>query len=229
MTAQSSPPSRSNTPVCAPRRLWRRVVVASAFLGCSVLASPLMSHAADVFINGVKVSGLTSETFDKAQVRFDEKGDVHITVPDVKIRFEGSPTEGSSKGAVTGRAEAEKPRLSRDYFLISSQTSPGATQYDIEIHINGRFVTRARSADGKQLTIKLNEYLSPGDNTVVFTAVKRLGEGRKSFSRQDEFTLLLGQGEASGQQIIIEKTLVRYSRDASQVDNDTYSLNIRVE
>lgn len=228
MTAQPSP-ARLNILGRDSRHPRRGADVASALLCCVVLAFPLMTHAADVFINGVQVNGLTSESFDKAQVRFDEKGNVHITVPDVKIRFEGSPNEGSSEGAVAARAAADKPRLSRDYFLISSQTNPGATQYDIEIHINGRFVTRARSADSKQLTIKLNEYLSPGDNTIVFTAVKRLGEGRKSFSRQDEFTLLLGQGEASGQQIIIEKTLVRYSRDASQVDNDTYSLNIRAE
>ena len=37
--------------------------------------------AVEVYVNGVNIEGLTNQTFEKVNVRLDEKGNVHIDAP----------------------------------------------------------------------------------------------------------------------------------------------------
>ncbi len=200
-------------------RLHRTVAPILLMLGLLV---PMVAHAADVFVNGVKVDGMTNQDFSDAKVRFDEKGDVHITVPGIKIHFEDDAPPPAA-------AQRKAPPLDKTYWLISNQTNPGSTQYIIDVHINGTFVTRATSKSTKPLTLNITKHLVKGENTVVFSAVKNLQGDRKSFDPSDTLSVLIGEGQAQGQQITIERTLTRYRRNASQLDNDTKVATIVAE
>ncbi len=195
----------------------------SPLLALSVLLSLLFSAnaaAGDVYLNGVKVPGLRDQLFQNADVRFDRKGDVHITVKGVTVQVQG---EGA-----TGQTTPPAPGLQHAYFLVSSKTSPGATQYDIQIHINGEFVTKCKSTDG-QLAMNVTRYLRPGQNEVVFTAFKDLSGARKAFGADQKFTLILGRGKSRGDQIVIERTLATYVRTAADVSNDSHAVTIAAE
>ena len=177
------------------------------------------ASAQDIFLNGVKVNGLTDQHFEGASVRFDDKGNVHLSIPDVRVHHDAQKTA----------SRKEAPKLRRTYWLVASQTNPGATQYNVDVHVNGQFVTRLVSADARQLTVNVNKFLVPGNNTVVFTAIKDLGKARRSFAEADELTFFLGEGAASGHQITIDRTLVRYTRTAAEVDNDTATFTFLAE
>jgi hypothetical protein len=186
----------------------------------SLLVVASSASAGDVYLNGVKVDGLRDQLFQNADVRFDGKGDVHITVKGVTVQVQGAP------GSVGQTAAA--PGLQHHYFLVSSKTSPGATQYDIQVHINGQFVTKCRSADG-QLAMDVTRFLRPGQNQIVFTAFKNLADARKAFGSDQKFTLILGRGKSRGDQIVIERTLSTYVRTAADVSNDSHAVTVAAD
>ena len=86
-----------------------------------------------------------------------------------------------------------------------------------------------KSADKRQVTLNVTKHLRPGNNVVVFTAIKRIDATRKSFSANDEFSVILGQGKESGNQLTIERTLARYTRTAADVQNHSQTLQITAE
>ena len=187
---------------------WLLPLVAVLFV-----ALPSVSEAADVYLNGVKVTGLSNQSFADAKVRLDDKGNVHITVEGVTVQAQGD-------GASSGNTGQQKGALSKVYWLISEKSAVGMTQYDIDVHINGQFVTRVKSADSKQVVMNVTKFMTPGTNRIDFTAVKSLGAGRKSFSPDHYLKLLLGEGAKSGQSLMIERQIVTYTRTAAQVENN---------
>jgi hypothetical protein len=196
------------------RPAWIAVIVASLLFGTAA------AYAEDIFLNGVKVNGLTDQDFKTAKVRFDAKGNVHITVDNISVSVQGEPDKV---------AQTRPQRLEHAYFLVTSQTNPGSTQFDIDININGKQVTRVRSADKRQVTINITKHLRPGKNLVVFTAIKRLDDARRSFSPSDEFSVILGEGKESGNQLTIERTMARYTRTGADVQNHSQTFEIMAE
>lgn len=197
----------------------RQILSLAFFIVAIAFASSAV--AGDVYLNGVKVNGLRDQLFQGADVRFDAKGDVHITVKGVTIQVQGDK-------AANAQAAIPKPGLQHAYFLVSSKTSPGATQYDIQVHINGQFVTKCRSTDG-QLAMDVSKFLRPGQNQVVFTAFKDLSGARKAFGADQKFSLILGRGKSRGDQIVIERTLSTYVRTAADVSNDSHAVTVTAE
>lgn len=186
----------------------------------TVLAAASSAVAGDVYLNGVKVTGLRDQLFEGADVRFDRKGDVHITIKGVTVQVQGDKSGGAQA--------LPAPGLQHTYFLVSSKTNPGMTQYDIQVHINGEFVTKCRSGD-TQLALDVTRFLRPGQNEVVFTAFKDLSGARRAFSADQRFTLILGRGSARGDQIVIERTLATYLRTAADVSNDSHQVTVSAE
>lgn len=121
----------------------------------ALLAGASAAHAQDIYLNGVKIERLRNQSFDHAQLRFDDKGDLHITVEGVQV---------------LRKAEGElppQPLVSQQYWLVS-QTTPAA-RCEVEVYLNGRFVVKTRS-DGAPLAMDVSRYLSPGHNTITFRA-----------------------------------------------------------
>ncbi|RKH59046.1 hypothetical protein D7X96_35945, partial [Corallococcus interemptor] len=60
----------------------------SARIALTVAASlvPMLALAGSVFLNGVKIDGVTNTRFEKATVRIDAEGNVHIDAPGYAAR-----------------------------------------------------------------------------------------------------------------------------------------------
>lgn len=167
--------------------------------------------AADVFLNGVKVTGMANQEFKNAKVRLDASGNVYIEVEGISVqRQDVGPN---------GQVSTPTPALRQSYWLISDKTAPGMTQYDIDVHINGQFVVRVKSEDKAQLVMDITKFIVPGQNRVNFTAIKNLKDSRKSFSADHKLKLVLGTGQKNGAALMIDRQLATYERNASQVDN----------
>lgn len=207
-----------------------------------LLLAPGGARAADVFINGENVTGLRNVNLANARVRIDERGNIHIDAPGYTVRRvdiaaasgqaagpgAGAPGLGAQpQGPVaqTGRpggpgAPVNAP-LTRKFYLVTNQTEPGMTQFDLEIFVNGTSIARARS-DADPVIDQINRFLRPGRNEVRIVAHKNLGDaGRRSQSRTAVHRVLIGEGNETGGQVSIDTTLVDYSVNASQVEDQT--------
>lgn len=67
------------------RRLLTTIAVVS-----TLVAGPAL--AGSVYLNGVNIDGLTSQKFEKATVRIDEKGNVLIDAPGYKVEVQSMPS-----------------------------------------------------------------------------------------------------------------------------------------
>lgn len=177
----------------------------------SVVALPVL--AAEVYVNGVNVDGLTNHTFEKVTVRLDEKGNVQIDAP------------GYSVKKVTLAGSAEKPpegAITQKYFLVTEQSPPGMTEYEIDLFLNGKFFRTLRSGED-QLVTDITKSLKPGKNQVILQAKKRYADPMvpKSMSRNHVFRVIIGEGTTANDQVTIEKQVVTFTRTAADTNDTT--------
>ena len=101
------------------------------------------AQAGSVYLNGVKIDGVTNQKFEKATVRIDEKGNVLIDAPGYRVQqVEGASNDSASSGSV----------ITRHYFLVTEQTSVGMTDYDVDMYVNGKFVRKLRNGEDQIVT-----------------------------------------------------------------------------
>ena len=172
----------------------------------ALLALPAgQAHAErSVYLNGVRIDGVTALTLNNAEVRIDSLGNVHIQAPGYQV-----------KEVVQGTPKVASASLQRRYWLVSSKSRPGATRYEIEVFVNSRLVRKVRSPD-PHLVLDVTPWIKPGGNVVHFKARKDLSLPKLSESPADFFKLLLGTGTRSGEQVVIDRTLVDYQRNAHE-------------
>jgi len=113
---------------------------------------------AEVYINGVKVTGAIKNTeLPKVQVRFDAQGNVHIAAPGYKIEVV-DPTAHPTPVAAT----AQRPR----YWVIVNMTTPG--HYAVRVLANGQMVGDVATAQ-RQYVSEITDKLQLGTNAMLFT------------------------------------------------------------
>lgn len=171
-------------------------------------ASPAL--ATTVYLNGVVVDGLANQKFANAKVAFDEKGNVHIEAPGIEVK---------TLGPAPKAPEPTPTVITKHYFVVPQQAAVGMSGYDIDVFINGTWLKRFRSSE-EENPLDITKHLSPGPNKVLFTAHKLKGE-RKSFSPAHTFSMLIGEGTAGGDQVVIESSLVTFKRTAAETDDIT--------
>lgn len=176
----------------------------------SVLCLSVTALAAEVFVNGVNVDGLTNHTFEKVTVRLDEKGNVQIDAPGYsvkKVNIGGDKAEG----VITQR-----------YFLVTEQSPPGMTEYEIDLFLNGKFFRTLKNGED-QLVTDITKSLKPGKNQVIVQAKKRYADPMvpKSSSRNHVFRVIIGEGNSQTDQVTIEKQMVTFTRTAADTNDTT--------
>ena len=114
----------------------------------SLLFFSVCIYAADVDINGVKVSGIKSQDIKNCSVKIDEKGDIYITAPDVKIID-------------------EKATVIKEYYLAVSFDKPAPV--DVTFLLNGKSAGKV-SKGQKETFFKLEGDLKKGENSIGFNA-----------------------------------------------------------
>jgi len=166
--------------------------------------------AGSVYLNGVKIDGVTNQKFEKATVRIDEKGNVLIEAPGYAVKqVEGGPSEVpvSNSGVIQ-----------KQYFLVTEQNVVGMSEYDIDLYVNSKWVRKLKSAED-QIVSEITRNLVPGKNTVMFIAKKVAPEARKSLSSNHFFRIIIGEGTMSGDHVMIDNPVVRFERTAANTDD----------
>ena len=176
--------------------------------------------AGSVYLNGVKIDGVSNQKFEKVTVRIDEKGNVLIEAPGYAVKqVEGAPPEVPAPTTDT---------ISKHYFLVTEQNVIGMSEYDVDLYINSKWVRKLKSNED-QIVSDITRNLVPGKNQVMFIAKKVAPEARKSLSREHFFKILIGEGTMSGDHVMIDNPVVKFERTAAD-NNDTsqeFSLNAR--
>ncbi|MBI3185079.1 MAG: hypothetical protein HYZ28_23330 [Myxococcales bacterium] len=176
---------------------------------CAALA-PLAAPAGSVYLNNVNIDGVTNQRFEKVSVRIDEKGNVFIDAPGYAVKaVEGAPRQ-------TPRPDDPGPgTLTRRYWMVTEQTVPGMTEYDVDVYINAKWIRKLRNNE-EQIVTEITKHLTPGKNTVLLTARKvPVGQSRKSFSPEHVFRVIIGEGNVGGDNVMIDSPLVKFERSAA--------------
>ena len=183
----------------------------------AMTAGAVPARAAEVFVNGTSVEGLANQHFEKVNVRLDEKGNVHIDAPGYSV----------TRVTVTPNNEPSEGIISKKYFLVTEQTPIGATEYDIDFFLNGKFVRTMKSGD-EQLISELTKTLKPGKNQVLLQAKKHLAtpDAPKSTAKTSVFRVILGEGKSSADQVVIEKPLITFTRTAADQNDVTQEFTL---
>jgi hypothetical protein len=175
----------------------------------------LPALAVEVYVNGVSVDGLTNHTFEKVTVRLDERGNVQIDAP------------GYSVKKVNLAGTAEKPKapdgaITQKYFLVTEQSPPGMTEYEIDMFLNGKFMRTLKSGD-EQLVLDITKQLKPGQNLIIVQAKKRYSDpsSPRSLSKSHVFRVIIGEGNTTNDQVTIEKQMVTFTRTAADTNDVT--------
>jgi hypothetical protein len=175
--------------------------------------------AASIFLNGVNIDGVRTQSFDKCRnVRIDDKGNLHLDCPG----YQAEKVAGSGGSApmvlptipVAGSSLVPQ-NLSKHYFLVTEQSDGSAAQYDVDVYVNSKWLRKVRSGD-EQIVLDITRFLSPGPNKVLFAATKR---GSKAGAASSFVRFIVGEGESSGAQVLIDNPLVECKRTAAESDN----------
>ena len=198
-------------------------LLAAALAGAAgpALAGPSLT------LNGVSIDGITSQRFENCTVVIDERGNVHIEAKGYAVRAAG---EGAAAPAAAhpapppasaaAPAAGEPPRkLTRRYFLATEHAPPG-TQYDLAIFINAQWIREVKASE-PQVVMEVTRYLRPGRNKLVVAATKRVQGERLSSSRDVALKVVLGEGDAGGEHVMIDQVLVEAKRTAAETEDRT--------
>jgi hypothetical protein len=152
--------------------------------------SPAVARAGTLYINGVRVDGLSNVKLHNVDFEIDDKGDLHVTAKGYTVNVaetnppKPAPPARTSAGANTnaeGSANAN-PRSSVRASVpapryVLSMSESGDPQWDVDLYVNGQFVRRFQSGQAPG-PIDVTRLIKPGDNAIRFRAVKQEGQVR---------------------------------------------------
>ena len=129
-----------------------------------------------------------------------------------------SASPQSTAGATDPDERVVDAKLTRRYFLITEQTAPGMTEFDIDVYVNSKWIRKLGNEDG-QIYTEITRYLVPGKNTVLLNARKLSNGSRKSYSPEHLFRVIIGEGNVGGNHVMIDRTVVDFKRTAADQEN----------
>lgn len=173
----------------------------------------------DIYINGQKSEGVRNLNFENVNVRIDGKGNVIIDAPNYIIKREVRESPRLTQSALT-----------KQYYLVTKQDIPGIVEFDVDVYLNGKFLATLLGSEVSTV-IDLTKDLNPGMNALVLRARKNLAKPGepKSTSRAYTFQVVIGEGNANATNVVIERPLITFVRNASEMGDvsEEYSLVAR--
>jgi len=209
----------------------RRAIFALVFLALLPVTA-----VASVFLNGVRIDGLTNQTFEKvSSVRIDEQGNVHIQAPGYSVKMTPAsvpapapvvppappapvPAPVATPAPVPAPVASAPARITKRYWLVTEQSVTGMSEFDIDLFINSVWVRKLRNGE-EQVITELTRYLKPGKNTLLFMAHKVASRPRRSESAQHVFKVIIGEGNEGGGKVMIDSPLIRFQRTAAEAED----------
>jgi len=228
----------------------KKPLLSGAVATAALVLAPFGAHAGSVFLNGVKIDGVTNQKFEKATVRIDEAGNVHIDAPGYAARVtpatppsQPQPPPAAPAGQTTAAPGAQAPaaqapsarpqapasaapgRMSQRYWLVTEQTVPGMTGYDIDVFVNSKWLRKLRGNED-QVVVDITRSLQPGPNTVTFIARKGAAGDARSSSPGHVFRVIIGEGNEGGGNVMIDNPLIRFQKTAAETQDATQEFTL---
>src|SRR5438067_6946699 len=93
---------------------------------------------ASVYLNGVNVDGLRSQSFEKCKsVKIDDRGDVYLDCPGYEVQSQAAPVVPAAPPApVAAASMAPVPPaavISKHYWMVSEDANGAQAQYDFDV------------------------------------------------------------------------------------------------
>ncbi|WP_426746646.1 hypothetical protein VZQ01_00640 [Myxococcus faecalis] len=232
----------------------------AALVATLVALAPLSTLAGSVYLNGVLIDGVTNQKFEKATVRIDESGNVHIEAAGYRVSTVTTPAPAApaqaavptlsaaqavpAGGAATaapaaqavptaGMASAQPAvatathptRITQRYWLVTEQTVPGMTEYDIDVYVNSRWLRKLRGNED-QVVADITQHLKPGANQVMLMARKISTGSKRSDSPKHLFRVIIGEGNEGGGNVMIDNPLIRFQTSAAESKDITQEFTL---
>lgn len=202
-------------------RPMSRSRLAALLVACA--CAPLVASAAQIVVNGVPigrvdltVQGLEGITFEKCTwVKIEAGGDVKVECPGYDLQAAAPQASDAAKGL-----DVVPGRISKRYWLVTEQKEQGATQFDIDVYVNSKWIKRFKN-DDEQIVLEITKHLVPGKNKILFAATKNAADGRKSSSPNTYYRIVVGEGEVGGGNVMIDNPLIDLRRTAAEAENVT--------
>jgi len=170
---------------------------------------------ASVFLNGVNIDGLRSQSFEKCKtVKIDERGDVYLDCPAYQVELQ----QPQPAVPVAPPPPAPAAAISKHYWMVSEDANSAQAQYDLDVFVNSKWIRKIKAGE-PQIVLEITKYLTPGPNKILFAATKHVEAGRKSTSPSSYLKIVVGEGEAGGSTVMIDNPLVECKRTAAETDN----------
>ena len=190
--------------------MMRKATIAAVLAVALVWLFAAQAGAAEVYLNGVQITGAKDQVIDKAKVTLDKNGNVHISAPDYKVREVGTPGAPGPGTSPPPAAPTTTANLRNKYFIVTEVTRPGMTGYTIQVMVNNKFL-KALPDTISQHVLELNNYLNEGTNTVSFRALRPEGKSAQSTLASDAFSVVLGEGKGQeGATLTIDNVLAEF-------------------
>ena len=196
--------------------------------GLAIVAPVVALAASQLLVNGVpigkvelRVQGLEGVTFEKCNnVKVESNGDVKIDCPGYDLKAAAGAAQPEPEPAKAAAPPASAlGKISKHYWLVTSQTQPGATQFDVDLYVNGKWVKRFKNSDSAAV-IEISKHLVAGDNKIIFAATKA-AEPRKATSAEAVYKFIIGEGDIVGANLRLDKVDITYQKTAADVENST--------
>ncbi|HEY6106408.1 MAG TPA: hypothetical protein VIV59_10525 [Anaeromyxobacteraceae bacterium] len=196
----------------------------------ALAAPPAPAPGPKVSLNGINIDGATNQRFENCTVTIDASGNVNIEAKGYTVRPASGAAAPALKAVPLAPAPAPPPaagpaapaapeKLVRRYFLVTEQTRPDGTQFDIAVFINAKWIRELKSQED-QVVVEVTRYLRPGPNKVTLAATKRPGE-RRSTSPDVIYRVVIGEGDQGGDHVRIDSPLVDARRTAAEARDVT--------
>jgi hypothetical protein len=184
-----------------------------------------ISEAA-LYINGVKVDGLTNVKLRNVDLDIDERGDVHVTAKGYNVNVSESKTpSATAKPAPPPASTARNAAQPTRYYLTTAQN--GDAQFDCDVYVNGTYVRRFQSRE-TPAPVDITRFMKNGDNSIRFRAVKQEGQPRSTHPGDYlQLTVDSDQQLANGRHELTH--LHSYKRTAAEtgIFDETVTISVR--
>jgi hypothetical protein len=199
-----------------------------AFLvaAAALAATPPALAGPAVTLNGVNINGVANQKFENVTVVIDAQGNLDIQAKGYRVAGTAAPAAAANATTPVAPRPVDPPlaaassaRPGRRYFLVTEQTQPDGTQYDVEVFINASWIRVVKSTD-PQLVTEITRYLRPGTNKVTLSCTKRLqGVGRHAYGPDVTLKVVVGSGNIGGDHVMIDEPLATMVRTAAEIDD----------
>lgn len=199
-----------------PKHAISLLVVGALLVACTA------ALAADIYVNGKQIRGITDLTIENCTVTFNARGDVYITAPDMNVL----PT--AAQGQQAKSTDLTRPQgsfLKHRYFLFTQATSPDAVPFKFTVLIDGKVIKEITAAE-TQTTVELTLNLKKGGNRLEIVSTYLAS---KNGSSADSFSIFVGRGSPNSGSLEINKVLLNYTRKGDDSGDATDAFQIDAE